>query len=315
LIWAWEYVLRALLFHAFLIEGRNLIMANKRFTVLGGDLRSVKLANLISADGNKVNIYGFKNAGFELGLEESPNLESAINDSDVVIGPLPCSNDNEILNAPFCPDKIYIKDVFKTMNKNQLFIAGRISEKILQAASVYSVYSVDLLEREEMAVLNAIPTAEGAIQIAMEEMPVTLHNSNVLVLGYGRIGKILAKMLLGLGCNVYVEARKYSDLAWIKGYGYKPVHISELGNILENMDVIFNTIPHVVLDENALKKVRKDSIIIDLASKPGGVDFGKAKDMGLKTIWALSLPGKVAPVTAAEFMKDTIYNIINELGV
>lgn len=290
-------------------------MANKRFTVLGGDLRSVKLANLISADGNKVNIYGFKNAGFELGLEESPNLESAINGSDVVIGPLPCSNDNENLNAPFCPEKIYIKDVFKTMTKNQLFIAGRISEKILQAASVYSVYSVDLLEREEMAVLNAIPTAEGAIQIAMEEMPITLHNSNVLVLGFGRIGKILAKMLLGLGCNVYVEARKYSDLAWIKGYGYKPVHINELDNILENMDVIFNTIPHVILDENNLKKVRKDSIIIDLASKPGGVDFEKAKDMGLKTIWALSLPGKVAPVTAAEFMRDTIYNIINELGV
>jgi len=290
-------------------------MTNKKFTVLGGDLRSVKLANLISADGNKVNIYGFKNAGFELGLEESPNLELAINQSDIVIGPLPCSNDNEIINAPFCPDKIYIKDVFKAMTKNQIFIAGRISEKIQYAASVYSVYSVDLLDREEMAVLNAVPTAEGAIQIAMEEMPITLHNSNVLILGFGRIGKILAKMLLGIGSNVYVAARKYSDLAWIKGYGYNAVHINEIGNSLENMDVIFNTIPHVILDINMLQKVKKDSLIIDLASKPGGVDFEKAKDMGIKTIWALSLPGKVAPVTAAEFMKDTIYNIINELGV
>lgn len=290
-------------------------MTNKRFTVLGGDLRSVKLANLIAADGNKVNIYGFKNAGFELGLEESPSLETAINESDIVIGPLPCSNDNEFINAPFCPDKIYIKEVFKTMTKTQLFVAGRISEKIQQAASVYSVYSVDLLEREEMAILNAIPTAEGAIQIAMEEMPITLHNSNALILGFGRIGKILAKMLAGLGCNVYVEARKYSDLAWIKSYGYIPVHINEVGNCLENMDVIFNTIPYVILDVNMLNKVNKDSIIIDLASKPGGVDFEKAKDMGLKTIWALSLPGKVAPVTAAEFMRDTIYNIITELGV
>lgn len=290
-------------------------MTKKRFTVLGGDLRSVKLANLISADGNNVNIYGFKNAGFELGLEESPSLELAINESDIVIGPLPCSNDNENINAPFCPDKIYIKDVFKIMTKNQLFIAGRISEKIQHAASVYSVYSVDLLEREEMAVLNAIPTAEGAIQIAMEEMPITLHNSKALILGFGRIGKILAKMLLALGANVYVMARKYSDLAWIKSYGYKPVHINEIGNNLENMDAIFNTIPHVILDISMLGKIKKDSLIIDLASKPGGVDFEKAKDMGVKTIWALSLPGKVAPVTAAEFMKDTIYNIINELGV
>ncbi len=290
-------------------------MTKKRFTVLGGDLRSIKLANLIAADGNKVDIYGFKNAGFELGMVESPKLELAIKESDVVIGPLPCSNDNEYLNAPFCPDKIDIKDIFKTMTKNQLFIAGRISEKILHAASVYSVYSVDLLEREEMAVLNAIPTAEGAIQIAMEEMPVTLHDSNAMILGFGRIGKILAKMLYGLGCTVYVEARKYSDLAWIKGYGYEPVHLTEIGQKLDSMDVVFNTIPHVVLDGNMLGKVKKDSLIIDLASKPGGVDFEKAKEQGVKTIWALSLPGKVAPVTAAEFIKDTVYNIINELGV
>jgi dipicolinate synthase subunit A len=290
-------------------------MTNKRFTVLGGDLRSIKLANLIAAEGNKVDIYGFKNADFELGMEESPSLESAIKESDIVIGPLPCSNDNESINAPFNQEKIDVKEVFKMMNKNQLFIAGRISEKILHAASVYNVYSVDLLEREEMAVLNAIPTAEGAIQIAMEEMPITLHNCNAMVLGFGRIGKILAKMLFGLGCNVYVEARKYSDLAWIKGYGYKAVHITEMEKNIGNMDVIFNTIPHVVIDVNMLKRVKKESLIIDLASKPGGVDFEKAKYMGVKTIWALSLPGKVAPITAAEFIKDTVYNIINELGV
>mgnify|MGYP000044189776 CR=1 FL=1 len=290
-------------------------MTNKRFTVLGGDLRSVKLANLISKDGNQVNIYGYKDAGFELGLIESPSLELAVKESDIIIGPLPCSNDNENINAPFCPKKIYIKDIFKTMNKNQLFIAGRIGEKILHAASVYSVYTVDLLKREEMAVLNAVPTAEGAIQIAMEEMPITLHNSNAIILGFGRIGKILAKMLSGLGCNVYVEARKHSDLAWIKSYGYKPVHIDDIANNIENMDVVFNTIPHMILDINMLEKVRKESLIIDLASKPGGVDFEKAKNLGVKTIWALSLPGKVAPVTAAEFIKDTVYNIINELGV
>lgn len=290
-------------------------MTNKRFTVLGGDLRSIKLANLIAAEGNKVDIYGFKNAGFELGMEESLNLESAVKESDIVIGPLPCSNDNENINAPFHQQRINIKEVFKMMNKNQLFIAGRISEKILHAASVYNVYSVDLLEREEMAVLNAIPTAEGAIQIAMEEMPITLHNCNAMVLGFGRIGKILAKMLFGLGCNVYVEARKYSDLAWIKGYGYKAVHITEMEKNIGNMDVVFNTIPHVVIDMDMLKRIKKEGLIIDLASKPGGVDFEKAKEMGVKTIWALSLPGKVAPITAAEFIKDTVYNIINELGV
>lgn len=287
----------------------------KKFTVVGGDLRSVKLAELIASEGNEVNIYGFRNAGFKVGIDECKTLEIAIDSSDVVIGPIPCSNDNETLNAPFHTGKILLSEVFKLMNKNQLFAAGLISEKAAHMATVYNVYTVDLLEREEMAVLNAIPTAEGAIQIAMEELSITLHDSNVLVLGFGRVGKTLAKMLQGIGATVHVEARKYSDMAWIHSYGYKSVLLSDLKEHLPGMDVIFNTIPHVILDYDLLSNINKESLIIDLASKPGGVDLDAAKELGLKTIWALSLPGKVAPVTAARFIKDTVYNIIEELGV
>jgi dipicolinate synthase subunit A len=111
------------------------------------------------------------------------------------------------------------------------------------------------------------------------------------------------------------EARKYSDLAWIKSYGYKPVLLSDVGKYLPSMDVIFNTIPYVLLDESLLRQLKNDTLIIDLASKPGGVDFEKAKQLGKKVIWALSLPGKVAPVTAAMFIKETVYNIVEELGV
>jgi len=287
----------------------------KKFSIIGGDLRNVKLAELIAAEGNSVNIYGFNNAGFEIKFKQSSTIADAINESDVVIGPIPCSNDNELINAPYHSEKIYINEVFKCINKNQLFMAGRISEKILHLAQVYNVYTVDMLEREEMAVMNAIPTAEGAIQIALEEMPITLHNSNALILGYGRIGKTLAKMLHGIGANVYVEARKYADLAWIKSYGYKPVLLSELSQTVRSIDVLFNTIPCIILNNEVLKAVNTNCLIIDLASKPGGVDFEKAKEIGLKAIWALSLPGKVAPVTAAKFIKDTAYNIIEELGV
>lgn len=290
-------------------------MGGKEFSVIGGDLRSVKLAELLQSEGNSVNIYGYNKAGFDMKIKHSNSLAEAINNSDVVVGPIPCSNDNEFLNTPFHDEKILMNEVFKCMNKNQLFIAGRISEKIAHQAQVHNVYTVDLLEREEMAVLNAIPTAEGAIQIAMEEMPITLHNSNALILGYGRIGKILAKMLHGIGANVYVEARKYSDIAWIKSYGYKPIMLSDLSQSVKSMNVIFNTIPTIILNNEVLKLLNPDCLIIDLASKPGGVDFDKTKELGVKAIWALSLPGKVAPITAAEFIKDTIYNIIQELGV
>jgi dipicolinate synthase subunit A len=290
-------------------------MSNSKFTVIGGDIRSIKLANLIAQEGYKVNIYGFNNASFNTGLSESPDMSTAVGESDFIIGPLPCSNDNETINAPFHQGKIYINEVFQTMKKGQLFIAGRIGGKVQHLAQIYNVNTIDIIEREDMAVLNAIPTAEGAIQIAMEEMPITLHDSVCIILGFGRIGKILAKMLNGLGTNVYVEARKYEDIAWIKSYGYKPVLLKDIDSIISKADAIFNTIPSIILDESKLKLINKDCLIIDLASKPGGVDFEKAKEIGVKAIWALSLPGKVAPITAAKFIKETVFNIIGELGV
>lgn len=248
-------------------------MDKSKYAVIGGDLRSVKLANQIREDGFEVNIYGFDNAGFEVGPDVKDSMNQAIQGVNIVVGPIPCTNDNDTINAPFNSTKLYIHELFKNMNCNQIFIAGRIGTEIRALANSYNIRVIDLLEREEMAVLNVIPTAEGAIQIAMEEMPITLHNSKALILGFGRIGKMLAKMLHGIGADVHVEARKYSDIAWIRGYSYKPVFFGDLKDYLGKMDVIFNTIPNVVLDSELLSSVSPNALIIDLASKPGGVDL------------------------------------------
>lgn len=162
---------------------------------------------------------------------------------------------------------------------------------------------------------NAVPTAEGAIEIAIAETPFTIHGSKSLVLGYGKIGKILSKDLYALGAQTYVEARKYADLAMIEGHGYEPLPLDNLKDHIHEFDIIFNTIPSLILDDEILTKVKKDALIIDLASKPGGIDFDAAKAYGLKVIWALSLPGKIAPVSSGAIIKDTIMNIIKELGV
>ncbi|SHE63864.1 dipicolinate synthase subunit A [Tissierella praeacuta DSM 18095] len=283
-----------------------------RISVLGGDERSVKLANLLQEDGNHIDLFGFDNLKVD-GLKISENLDLAIEKSNIVIGPLPCSKDNILLNTPLYSKEIKIEEIFNKMNSNQVFIGGKISNEISNIAKHYNIDTVDFLKREEMAVLNAIPTAEGAIQVAMEKMEITIHGSNIMILGFGRIGKILAKMLQGIGANVYIEARNYSDLAWVSTYGYNPIHLSEMKDYLQEMNVVFNTIPSMILNEEMLLKLNKECLVVDLASIPGGVDFKRAEELGINTVWALGLPGKVAPMTAARIMKDTIYNIIGEL--
>lgn len=138
-----------------------------------------------------------------------------------------------------------------------------------------------------------MPTAEGAVEIALRELPVTLHRSTCIVTGYGRIAKTLVRLLLAFGAEVRVVARKHSDLAWVQANGGVPVHISDIDKHLKDAHVLFNTIPAMILGEDKLSKLGRSCLVIDLASKPGGVDFEIAKELELKTIWALSLPLRV----------------------
>ncbi len=173
---------------------------------------------------------------------------------------------------------------------------------------------IDYFEREELSVLNARATAEGAVQIALEEQAVTLAGEKVLILGMGRIAKALIRILSGFGTEMTVCARKYSDLAWAEIFGCKTIHISELksSGVLSDSELIFNTVPHLVLDESALSQCSKSCLMIDLASKPGGMDFEAAGRMGLRAIWALSLPGKTAPISSGKIIGKAIENILIE---
>ena len=285
-------------------------MLNK-ISIIGGDLRIVKLVEMLKKDGIFVYTYGLENSEINYGIE-CASLEEAISESEIVIAPIPLSSDGENINAPFGKEKIKLNSLIEGLNGKTL-IAGAIKQDILKKLESQKVRVIDLLKREELAVLNAVSTAEGAIKIAIEETNITLHNSNVLIMGFGRIGKVLSKMLKGIGANVYCEARKNSDLAWIQAYGYNPIHLNNLNENLNKFDVIINTIPYVVLDKKNLGKVKKEAVLIDLASSPGGIDKQEVKKLNLKYIWALSLPGKVAPVSSAEFIKETIYNVLKEM--
>ncbi|OQB14039.1 MAG: Dipicolinate synthase subunit A [Firmicutes bacterium ADurb.Bin193] len=289
---------------------------NKKIFIIGGDLRQVNVANMLSDYQYKVSVFGFgKNMDFAKGVKVEKTLENGLSDADIIVLPLPCCVDNETVNMPMSDDVVLISELFKAVNKNQIIVAGMVSEKIAELAKIYNIYIADYFKREELEISNAIPTVEGAIQIAMEETPFTIHNSRCLVVGYGRIGRLLCAALKSLGADVTVSARKCSDFAWINAFSYHCVHTSQLEKAISDMDIVFNTVPHPVLDKTVLEKVSPDCLIIDLASKPGGVDFEAASMLGRKVIWALSLPGKVAPVTAGKMITETIINLLEELGV
>lgn len=162
---------------------------------------------------------------------------------------------------------------------------------------------------------NAPPTAEGAIQIAMEELPITLHDARVLVVGFGRLGRALAPRLRSLGARVWVSARRYEQRAAAESMGLGSEGVDRLPDWLCSYDLVFNTVPAPVLGVEELAALKEGALVIDLASRPGGVDMEAAAALGVRVIWALSLPGKVAPVTSGRYIKDTVYHIMEELDL
>ncbi len=285
------------------------------FAIIGGDLRIIKLAKMLAGEGNKIYTYGLEKAE-ELKNRENiifcEKLNQALQNTEIVIGPIPFSSNGKEINSPFSDETISVRELMHGMNA-KILIAGSITPQIYDLANDEYIEIIDIMKREELAVLNTIATAEGAIEIAVSNTNKIIHGSNVLILGFGRIGKVLAGKMAGLSANVTCAARKDEDLAWIKTYGHKSTNINALGENLSQYDIIINTVPHLILTSERLQYVNEEALLIDLASNPGGIDKKTAKERGLKLVWALALPGKVAPVTTAEFIKDTIYNILKEI--
>ena len=199
------------------------------------------------------------------------------------------------------------------MEAGQILCGGLVSPAVRAAGEQRGLRVFDYYAREECMVANAVPTAEGAVQVAMEELPFTLHSARVLILGFGRVGKLTAHRMGALGAKVTVSAQGYEDLAWAAAYGHETGRLETLSCELGGFDLIVNTIPAQVLDRRRLQWVNPGAFLLDLASAPGGVDRAAAKDLGLRVLQAPGLPGRTAPVTAAAAIRDSVYHILWEL--
>ncbi len=275
---------------------------NRTFGVIGGDRRQAELARLLEADGHPVVTYGLG----RWAAERETALECAAT-TDVVILPLPLCREGDLLNCEGEP--LTAEELFCRFRPEQLVLAGQV--KAPQWTAARDVNLRDYFRREELTVANAAATAEAAIQVAMEHLDRTLLGLPCLVVGFGRIGKLLSHRLQGMGARVTATARRPEDLAWIRAYGNSALRTDRLRGALDHTHLVFNTVPSLVLDEKLLEQLPRDCLCVDLASEPG-VDFAAAEQRGISAVWARALPGRYVPETAAAAIRDAIYNIIIE---
>ena len=278
------------------------------FGVIGGDERMKYLAQSIAADGYPVCVCGLEKLGTCRGAAEC-DLPQLAAKSSVILLPLPATKDGLFLNAPYAENEIRLDDDFARLIMHKTVCGGMLQRLTASSSLWREIEPEDYYRREELAVGNAIPTAEGAVGIAIREYPGTINGAKCLITGFGRIGKNLAIILRGMGAEVFCAARKKADLMQMRAFGVQPLTYREISR---RFDLIFNTVPAKVLTSPVLMQQTRDTLIIELASAPGGTDLKRAEELHLHVIDAPSLPGRVAPKTAAEYIKEAVYNILEE---
>ena len=283
-----------------------------KIAFVGGDRRLVHAAAVLAEEGHECALFGFDTYKGSVGLAtRCDTLEDALSLADVVVLPLPATCDGITVQAPLHTKCILLDEVFTHVSRDTLIVYGGGCFKMEKHVPC-GVMAINYAARADFQTANAVPTAEAVLGIAMRELPVTLAGLPVLVVGYGRIGKVLCRLLLAFGAKVYASARKSEDLIMAGIVGCTPVYTDCIATVAGDCRLIINTVPKPVVDAQVLAHVKKDALVIDLASKPGGVDFEAAKAVDIKTLWALGLPGKVFPVSAGKIVADTVLTVLAE---
>lgn len=282
----------------------------KNLLIIGGDKRQLYMPEFLIEKGFDVTLFGFSKQENKYIFEGS--LELALIMADAIILPLPVSRDGVNVNAPFFDFEIPFDEILSRLQKEKPIFGGMFPREWTEKLSERDIRHFDYFTREELTLLNAIPTAEGVVGTIICNLPITVKDARVAITGFGRCGAATAKALKALDARVTVFVRSSLALAKAKAEGYDASNLSELPLLSPNFDVVVNTVPALIIDREVLSKMREDAPVIEIASAPFGVDFEAAQDLKIRVLKEGSIPGRIAPKTAGEIISNTICQILEE---
>ncbi len=290
-----------------------------KIAFLGGDMRVATSAKKLADIGWKISAWRVPECNMHSNITQYDSMYKALADVSAVILPLPASSDGMTLNCKTenSETNTALTLIADAISSDCIIIGGKLPKSFVNYAQTKGIRTFDYFEAEAFQIKNAYTTAEAALNIAMNNLAKNIKGTRVAITGYGRIAKQLVRLLRLLDVNVTLLARKDSDLTWAALEGCETLKLPQSKNdantvmkLTQGYDVIFNTVPHWLFDEKFLKELDRSTLIIDLASAPGGVDISEAKKLRLNVLWATSLPGKYAPESAGELIFDCIRDIL-----
>ena len=281
---------------------------HKTVAVCGGDEREIVLMQGFLERGFEVHSFGHPWALLPDKVSCAATVRECIFQADALILPMPGVRENGLIYNAYCHELPLTDEDMSLLAMDTPVLAGVASDYLKRLCDKYRLQLLATAELDEIAVLNAIPTAEGAISLAINSSKEFLCGSRAAVIGFGRVANALAERLAALGVDIFVANRggKRRYQAAVAGY-----NILDWDNWYKNpFDFIFNTVPAPVINREMLQTMGTGTVIIDLAASPGGTDFHAACELGIKAILASSLPGKYAPLGAGKILSAVYPSLV-----
>ena len=291
------------------------MLTDMQIAIIGGDARQLEVIRKLTELDAKLSLIGFEQLDHAFtGANKEKIDEVDFSLIDAIILPVSGTTPDGHVDTIFSNEKVKLLEemVMKTPKHCTIF-SGITNPYLNNLINITKRHHVLLFSRDDVAIYNSIPTVEGTIMMAIQHTDITIHGSNVVVLGLGRVGMSVARTFHLLGSKVKVGARKPEHIARITEMGLSPFHLDELTNYVSDTDILINTIPHLIVTAKVIAKMPVQTLIIDLASKPGGTDFRYAEKRGIKALLAPSLPGIVAPKTAGTILANVLSNLLEEV--
>ncbi|MCG8395186.1 dipicolinic acid synthetase subunit A [Bacillus atrophaeus] len=285
--------------------------------IIGGDARQLEIIRKLTEQQANIYLVGFDQLdhGFT-GAVKCKIDEIAFQQIDSIILPVSATTGEGVVATVFSNEEVVLKQEHLEQTPAHCVIYSGISNTYLEKISTEANRKlVKLFERDDIAIFNSIPTVEGTIMMAIQHTDYTIHGSRVAVLGLGRTGMTIARAFAALGAKVKVGARSSAHLARISEMGLAPFQIDELIENVKDIDICINTVPSMILNQAVLSRMTPKTLILDLASRPGGTDFKYAEKQGIKALLAPGLPGIVAPKTAGQILANVLSKLLSELQV
>ena len=251
----------------------------------------------------------FHEKGHWIDEADEKGIQIDVSVYDIIIFPIP-----GISNGFFAGSTLLPPEFLNDSKEDVIIFSGIRTPCLSQMLAESNRECIYFMEDEQVAMENAIPTVEGIIADLVLNTKITIHDADIMVIGYGKVGKPLVLALTKLGAHVFVGVNKEKDIEELELLGILGVDTKQqsMGDYVRTVDMIINTVPALVLEESHIVNLNKEVYVLDVSSYPYGIDQEALKFNEISYKIYPKIPSRVAPKTSGKILAKKIETVMEQ---